>query len=374
MHKLLLVVSEDFGELGNALFFAAGNPPSLQVQLLLPVSCRGRLPEDNPIPVQFFDSRRAVEQAVTDFKPDAVLFFSGYLLAMTRCLSLLDMCLLTKRLQKRRIPMMTTDPFDGLLAQSHRLSLSALASGGELTLRSRMLAIILKLHFFVLHRLLRKIPQLYPARDRNRPWCYYNPGWQSILPVAAARSDPAEHWLFVLSEADLRIQAHTAGLDGFVKHLAKHLGMVSRPGRRLTVIAPERLARPLGDLTRNLACDCLIRLPFPEFLHLLASADKVFYWNYFSFSVLFRMLLAKPTLFFHQGHMADIMPGLLDSGIALYYRGWYPPLQTLGEEMTDEALAACSEEFVLHAKQIHEEMSRSPTPQVLIERLLAQRR
>ena len=371
MRRVLIVVSADYGELGNALLFAAGSNDQLQVRMLLPANCQGRIDSDGPVEVQYFASRRTLAHHVVTFRPDAVLMFSGYLLSMTRCLSLPDMCLLLRFIRHQGIPVMTTDPFDGLLSRAGELSLSVLASGERKTWRSLLLAIDLKLHFRVLHRLLRDAPQLYPARDSSRPWCYYNPHWRALVKdEASVDGKQGESWLFVLSEADLRIQSHAAGLDTFADTLLGHLLMIERPDRYVTLIAPERLLKRLQERAPNLTCTCLGQIPFPDFLDLLTTADKAFYWNLFSFSILFRLLLGKPTLFFHRGHMAEIMPGLLDSGIKLYYQGWSPPLLALGAPPSDTELARLSADFTMHARRIHAEMRESPTPASLIERLL----
>jgi len=76
--------------------------------------------------------------------------------------------------------------------------------------------------------------------------------------------------------------------------------------------------------------------PHAMYMRLLLQAERVFFWNYYSFSVLHRVLSDQPVHYFDEGHMVSILPGLNQVGIDTFYAGWRPPLLSL-EEPLDEA-------------------------------------
>src|SRR6516225_4660999 len=113
--ELLFVVSSDFGELANVLYLLRGYP--FRATLLLPERLFSKNRDGLPVPVLPYRSTAEVLAAVRARQPDLVFLFSGYLLALNGILPLEGVAELVDVLGRQKIPVVTSDPFLGVMAR-----------------------------------------------------------------------------------------------------------------------------------------------------------------------------------------------------------------------------------------------------------------
>jgi hypothetical protein len=98
-----------------------------------------------------------------------------------------------------------------------------------------------------------------------------------------------------------------------------------------------------------------------DYMRHVFQAERIFLWNYFSFTVLHRILAKRPVHYFDQGHMVSSLPALEQSGIDTFYGGWRPPLLRVDEPLDERRLenlaAEACEQFARLKSLIAREMS-----------------
>src|SRR4051794_23969140 len=107
--KLLFVLSNDFGELANALELVAGT--ALETVLLMP----DRLWQTNRDLAGTHSYRGLADliKAIDQQRPEVVFLFSGYLYAINQLLEVADVAALLQALKERHCRIVTSDPFLG---------------------------------------------------------------------------------------------------------------------------------------------------------------------------------------------------------------------------------------------------------------------
>jgi len=88
-------------------------------------------------------------------------------------------------------------------------------------------------------------------------------------------------------------------------------------------------------------------------------------------SLLARLANRLPALFFDRGHLAHVMPALLDRGIETYFAGAELTLLDQRHRLTVDALAALAAEQELSLETAFDNLRRSPTPRELVEQLMS---
>lgn len=356
-----MIVSNDYGELGSAMYFLEGLPQGTRTMLLLPAGLIHALPDSPELPVRgytcFADLRRHLDAQ----SPEAVMLFSGYLLTVGRRFSVVNVVRLLRLLRSRAVAVFTTNPFLGLAARPGDLDFRAVL--GRTTppwlrwLRAKHLAI----RVVLLGRLLKGYWHIYAS---PLPPNASGSGPRRALSYCSAPAGPRPpdrpgerpRWLFVLSEVDCQIQ--TERNPDFPRILAARMRETADLGRQPVLVAPALLVAAVRSQLGNVKATFATQATYREFEQHVASAEYAFYWNFFSFSLMHRVLAGLPVLWFAEGHMMSILPALRDAGLRLFYGSWIPPLIDLFQPFTLEGLDTAAGEsraqFALVARSLRD--------------------
>jgi hypothetical protein len=372
--KLLFVLSNDYGELSNALYVLRG--AGLDALLLLPERLFDANRDTLRVPARRYTSPADVVAAVDREQADVVFLFSAYLYAINGIFDLGAVEALLGELRRRRLCLVTSDPFLGLLLE-HR---------GVLFNDRHPQQQALAAHFARVAAQLTDVTHLYltPADDLAgaRKVALFNPqiisdaaSTQRRGPRLAARVGidlRRPRWLFVLGSEDYGAQIARLGRESFDAVLLSRLEDAAQAGRQPALIAPQPCIDALASSGRTVGG--LIPLSFcgyDLFVDLLLEAEYVFYWNVLSNSLLARLANRLPALFFDRGHLAHVMPALLDRGIETYFAGAELTLLDQRHRLTVDALAALAAEQELSLETAFDNLRRSPTPRELVEQLMS---
>jgi hypothetical protein len=359
--KLLFVVSNDFGELANALYLLRGYP--FRATLLLPERLFATNRDRLTASVVMYRSVADVLTAARDLQPDVVFLFSAYLYALNGNLPLEGVAELVSALGRENVPLVTSDPFLGVLAR---------LDGSTFSDRHPFRQVLLE-HFARLCPILRHMIHLYLVDPGPAPpgpsVSFFNPHILSVsaMPVA----DP--FWLFVLAQEDYTLQVARLGRQRFEQLLLERLNETAKARRRPVLIAPDPLigalaghgAEKIGGLRLLSFCS------YSEFMSLLLQAEYCFYWNLYTNSVPARVVNQMPVFFFASGHMVEAIPPLAAAAAQRYYAGALVPLLDLGQPLDASTLAplaaAQPELFGVSRAQFQQ----SPPPDAMVASILA---
>jgi hypothetical protein len=106
---------------------------------------------------------------------------------------------------------------------------------------------------------------------------------------------------------------------------------------------------------------------YGDYMARVVRAQRLFLWNYFSFSVLHRVLAGGPVHYFDEGHMVSVLPELEEAGIDTYYAGWRPPLLDVAERIDEDRLDDLARETRERFARIKERMAAGMSPAALLE-------
>lgn len=376
--RLLVVVSSDYGELGGALYFLQGLSPRSTVTLLVPASLRDVVQGGEwHASVRTYQGSADILRAAAEERCQAALLFAGALLPLGTGLGLRGTWRLLSGLRRLGLPLLTSDPFVGLVHGPRSLHFAQAVQGDPSSLARRVLAARLAVTVWLLQKRLRHACHLYPApierlhapRPGGTPRCSYFSPAAARQALALPPSDPPA-WVFVLSQVDWSLAAQD-GADRFLQSLAARLGDAQRHGRRAVLIAPAGLLSRLRAVGAAPGAELLDSLHYGDFMRRLLGAEYAFFWNYYSFSILHRVLAQRPVFFFGEGHMVNILPELREAGVRLFYRGWRPPLLAQQQALEAVPLAALAREtleaFALNAA----ELRGCATPAEILARVLS---
>jgi hypothetical protein len=368
--RLLFVLSADYGELSNALYFLRGY--DFHARLLLPERLFAANRASLPVPAAAYRTTETVLAEIARERPDIVFLFSGYLYAINGVLPLESVVTLVRALRERGIRAVVGDPFLGLLQQPGPSPFSD---------RHPRKAWLTE-HFGALARLFADIPHLYlarPARATATPQLvFYNPrlllGDADRVAMAELLGrhgvDPAAaRWIFVLAGEDHGAQVARMGGERFESLLRERLADAPRAGREALLVAPQ----PCADRMAASGIEGLRVLSFcghALFSALLLTAECAFYWNLFSNSATARLANRLPVFYFDAGHMAHAIPPLLDLGLESYFPGWRYELLDLAQPLEPARLARIAAAQERSAAQGHARLRSAPPPDQVVAALL----
>ncbi|MGV8932433.1 MAG: hypothetical protein ACOH1R_10055 [Luteimonas sp.] len=378
--KILMIVSRDYGELGNAMYFLERTPLATAPVLMLPGGMKEPGLAAKDFDIRRYDSLKDIQAVVRETEPDAVLLFSGYLLAIGRHFSLLHALQLLLFLRRRGTTVLTSDPFIGMIRSPLSLDFSVVLASqpgmgpGLPRIVVVLLSKVLSLRIYLMYRALRDVCHVYPApiqeTSPGRPRLqlnYFNPELERASQAQAEIACGKPVWVFTLSRIDCLIQSRRHGSD-FIEQLAARLIEVAASGRRAVLVGTPELAAQLRPM---LPTDADISLRGEESYSLytttLMAAEYAFFWNYFSFSIIHRVIASRPVFFFDEGHMVDILPGLSHEGIRSFYGGWRPPLRSLSDPLRAETLAADALDVQTQFAAITARLRSGMTPLALLQ-------
>ena len=374
--RLLVIVSGDYGELGGAIYFLQGLGLTAPPTVLIPESLSHALSDRDDMSVHSYRGYADIQRHVDAAPVDAVMLFSGYLLDIGRRFSLVNSLRLLHLLRRRSLPVLTSDPFIGLIDSPAALDFSCVLGPEGSRLARRLRSWHLGLRLYALRLRLRHcwhiypspIHRLYAADARPLALSYFN-GTVSEEPAREPAARPS--WIFVLSDIDCRMQMR-GGAEHFLAALADRLRETVELGRHAVVVAP---AAQLDEMLRRLGpCPdvSLVRgAGYAEFMRLLMDAEYAFYWNYYSFSIIHRVASQLPVMFFEEGHMVHILHGLREAGIRLFYDGWRPPLLQLDARLDPDDLAVRAGEARNQFHRIVQGLRQCDPPAELLRQALS---
>lgn len=371
--RTLVIVSSDYGEMGAAMYFLQGIDLPEPPVVLLPDMLLAAAPMRSGLRLVRYGALADIWREIETFRPDVVALFSGYLLTIAPPFSLLKALVLMHRLRRRGVPVLTSDPFLGLLTSPRSLDFTSVLPQSRtlVPLAARSVAVALRL--YLLKRHLRGCLHVYPAPIERLHGAhaagsgmqgFFNP---ALVPVVAGRSSavPAR-WIFVLSNVDFQMQHQSLG-DAFVPHLLDRLRDAKRLGRVPVLVGTGPLiAAVRGAMVPDDEVEMHADTSYDTFMALLVQAEYAFFWNQYSFSLLHRVLRHQPAMFFDEGHMVRILPPLHDAGVRLFYDGWRPPLLAIDRALDATQLASMADDTHNNFVRIAEGMRQARTPLSLL--------
>lgn len=372
--KLLFVLSQDYGELFNAVYFVAGAP--FEAVFALPPRLYQVNERALPVAAHVYHRAADVLEIVAREQPDVVLLFSGYLFVINKLFTQEEFAALLNELRHRGVRTATSDPSLGLIAR-----------GGAGLFRDHFPAAAqLAPHFAWLAESLADAFHVYLAPDGidtpRRHGSYYNP--RQVFSIAEQERRAAKlatwsaidgsrrRWLFILSPEDDAIQAAALGREGFARLLAERLRDVAQAGRQAVLIAPQaclQAVRATGGAPADLVA--LAGCGYLRFMLLLYDAEHVFYWNQFSASMLGRVIHRMPIFTFAPGHLTNALREIRELGSRHFFLGSEPTFLAMNAPLDAErlaALATAQQEQLL--RPVSEYLAQSPTPEQLVESIL----
>lgn len=333
--RVLTVLSADYGELFNALYFAAGTP--MKTCLAAPPKVYRTNEGSLPYATCCFGGIDDLRRAIDDFRPDAALLFSGYLYAANKLMPVEAVEALIDLLDERGVPLATSDPSLGLLR--------TLGSHGrpadELFAPDHPSRAWMAEHFTRLGERLRGRTHLYLAPEGlagdGPRLSYFNPRFAfsdedrhriaDKLASEEAFRDREPLWLFVLAPEDDALQEGALGVEEWTDRIVARLIDAARAGRWAVLLAPTERLRTVGERLGREAKDAASRVTMMKacrytlFIQLLITAEHAFYWNRFSASILARLINRRPTFSFETGHLAAAMPAVEPVAEQHFYAG-----------------------------------------------------
>lgn len=368
---LLVVISRDFGEFGMAQAFLRDLAAHVDVDWRVPPALHAlnpRVGAQAATPCTPYRDGQEIIDALQARPPAALLLFSGHLLVPDGLMGLWGLRRLVRAAARLKVPLITSDPFLGLM-RDFRLDDMVVQQvpkhrGASWFRRSRI-----RLSTFVKCRAISRV--LAPAEVVS-PFPAA-PGASGAGAVRAYCQAPADtgtteaHWVFVIADFDLRIQLADHGEAAFTDQLLQRLHDGCRHGRAVTLIAPAALA---GRLAGRVGPGVSLAPPLDieSFRQRVGTAERAFYWNMVSHSLVQRLVTLKPVHFFDRGHVARVMPRLFGQAMATYYGGHQPALHPLDQPLDPADLARQQAAFVaMHQARLHALRQLPPPRQVLCE-------
>jgi len=371
--KLLFVLSNDYGELSNALYLVRGY--GFRTVLLMPERLFRANQEGLPVRANRYRTPADVLDAVDREKPDVVLLFSGYLYAINQIFDLDAVAGLVHGLRSRDCRVVTSDPFLGILSRPD----------GTVFNDRHPLKSMLTEHFARLSAAFAGITHLYPILPGD--WAplqsvsFFNPN--VILPHSAIEEGKRtlagrigldltrNQWLFILSQEDYEAQARFRGRDRFDVLLIEMLRQAGREGRQPVVVGPQSCLASLKG--RGLRPEESLLLAYcgqDLFLPLLLGAEYAFFWNIFSNSIMARAANNLPVFFFDRGHMAHAIPPLFEAGMRYYYLDSELPYVNAEERLASRQLDQLATRQAQSLEGARAQFRRSPSPENMLKALL----
>ena len=343
--KILFVLSNDHGELFNAMYFSLGTP--FECVFLLPPKLFAVNEKAFPYLGYRYESVAEIEQIVAHENPDVIMLFSGYLFVINRILDMKSLAGMIGRFREQGRRIATSDPSVGLMAQVDDTTFDPLHPARD----------FLKRHCQELAKLLGDMTHIYLTPDVETPMkhvSFFNPN-MDLAPDVLARADQRvrewEHsnpdkarWLFVLSPEDYQVQIAKLGSRELLDRLFEVLRAAVTAGRQPFLVGPavfiaELRARDesIEDLVALSACN------YTFFMQLIYTSEYAFYWNRFSASLLARMVNRAPFFVLDDGHVTHFMPRFLEVGEKNFYRDVSIDMVQPGDDLSAEHLGKLAE-------------------------------
>ena len=372
--RLLFVMSNDYGELGNARYILYGQDRLLaNASLLLPERLHARNKRLFGCATQEYSTAEHILQQIKSQKPDIVFLFSGYLFAWDGLLTVDSIAEIVQWSKVHDFKLVTSDPYMGLLANPVPKITDAHSS------------------FQTLFDIFRGVKHFYPVPcEQLAPSCgirelsTFNPnlvddrhqadGGPLFAAPIAADGKPEPTWLFILGTNDFDVQTSRYGRDLFISKLAEKFRNAQSVGRKPVLIAPDRCNQAMraklgGDQDRvGLISFC----GYDDFTELLLGAEAAFYWNVISNSMFHRILNRLPNFYFDAGHLGRIQ-AIYELAVSNYFAGWEPVCLDNQQPLNLEVLRIVQGVFKSDVERMREKYCSAPSPSELVSAILSDR-
>ncbi len=377
--NLLVIVSRDYGELGSALYFLSGLGSGVNVTLLVPNQMVESIDSSNASTSVGYDSLADIVDVLDETHPSAVLMFSAYLMMVGEKLSIFRLWKLLRLIRTKGIPMATSDPFTGMLKSPMSISLSAIMAARKTGLAkviAKGFAQIIQVRLFLISVSLRSILHLYPVpiAKKHMPvghrYLSFFSGNPSELSVnQSSRGNEEKFWVFILSDVDYKLQMNNSN-GMFISFFYERIQEVVLLEKKPVIIGPKEMIKRLTGLGLSEPdVDMLSGIPFNQYIDVLVNAEFAFFWNYFSFSIVNRVLKQRPIFFFDEGHVIKYLTRKRSVSMDIFYCGWIPPLLAIDKSLDNVLLNNMTREASDHYAAIYTSMQKGMSPSNVLEHL-----
>lgn len=366
----LFVVSADFGEFVTATLFSRGQP--FRSHFLLPPRLAQYVAPDLQA-ATVYTSIKDIEQWVTEWRPDLIIFASGYLFAVNGLITPASLADFVRRTRDRGILMATTDPWLGVwqMDPQARFDIYSIRRGESDPLQSARMNALQR----DLNRVFHDVDHLYAvplSRAGSRAHSFYNSRF-AHSGVAQTGADQTSHdnWLMVLSREDYALLAGRFP-EVFLSAFCQRVEEIASQGRnRLVIIGPPEIGsflRQKGQFHDRLSFHTFCS--FKEFEALFRRARVVIYWNIMSSSLLFCLYYRASPIFFGTGHQIGVCNGLLRQVADCVYGGELPPVRDMNMPLKSDATALINTWGVMPwLDRLRMNYSALPSPEAIFDRL-----
>ena len=379
----LFILSNDFGEIGVALYFILGQSFVHRSTLLIPEKRFKKLQISGSFKVASYNSLDDIISEIDNTNPAVVFLFSGYL--FQQVLPLSSFKKLINYIEANNGLIATTDPLLGLIM---RLEVSMVDV--DLFFKKSPFALMRLWHklktYFVIKklapyaRLLKNATHVYPHPIVNlqlpnylKTASFFN---EKILTHSVdnhcieendganrAMISTKKKWFFVISDIDLTIQSSLHGYNLFVELLSTKLNEAISLNIFPVLIAPSKLIKAISSKFDNekllLYSDC----PYDKFSKLLVEAEYAFYWNMYSASIITRILHKKSIFFFDKGHVSRILKPFGNLALDCIYGGMNPIFLEIDQKLEINMLIEASKKSQAFASHVFNHWHGSPNPE-----------
>ena len=388
--RLLFIISNDYGELGNARYILFGQD-SLQSHssFLLPQKLFQRNQQIFGCATEVYSSIDHILQAIQSQRPDIVFLFSGYLFAWDGSMTAQSVARIVDSCREIGSKLVTSDPYLGLLSEP----VSTITDAHD-SFRALFEILGNSIHFYPVpcdHLApssgIRGVATFNPKLVDRRQSTVSNDSIADGPPVAD-RKDPQDRepspfspatagedprtWLFILGSNDFEVQTSAHGRDLFVSKLADKFRYAISVGRRPMLIAPDSCNQVLRKKIASEIdqVDLISYCGYDQFTALLLGAEATFYWNLVSNSMFHRVLNGLPNFFFDPGHLGRIQ-SIYELAIKNYFVGWEPVCLDQMQGLSLELLRLVNGVFQQETTRMRDQFQTAPSPQQFISSIHA---
>lgn len=368
--KLLFVLSNDFGELANALYLLQGY--DFNATLLLPERLFAINRDTLPVPARCFRSLEEAIAAIDAEEPAIAFLFSGYLYAINQIFDLAATATLVEYL-RQRCCLVTSDPFLGVLTNPEPASISRLHPQQQALVThfarvSELVRDVIHL-YLVPSETFAKTPSISFFNDRIIRTAQTLAADRQRLEQGEAIAPQTARWLFILASEDYSNQATAYGSDRWLQLLREKLRQAMESGKQPILIAPQSCIDSLRAIGVPEGALLLSFCNYDLFGRLLLDAEYVFYWNLFSNSIIPRIANRLPLFFFDRGHLARAIQPLFELGLREYYTNMPLPFLDFRQPLDPTAIATAAAAQAETMEPVRTHFRSSPDPAAIVARL-----
>jgi hypothetical protein len=365
---ILIIVSNDFGELAYAYDFIYPLIDSYRIEIALPQHIYIHNHNKLGLKCHQYTSGNDIQNIYIRKQPEIVFFFSAFLLVPNNIFTIKSFKTFIRQLNLDKKTIISSDPFLGMLGSFYLsdIKLDVIKPTGNKLIKF-FIRYLTWQRFRKIYRIMEGIHCIVPfgleqMENKSNYHAYFN-----NTPVQYNTVPQCNYWAFVISELDYHIQKSHHKQEKFIELLSKKLQETQKLGYLSMLIAPIELIdkiKPLASRTQFIhRCNIL------EHKALIYNADRVFYWNMISHSVYHRLTHYKSLYFFDRGHTYQLFPRLHQKAMSCYYHNNEPSLIHFDKPLDIEILNKNTEKLYKGLGDSITKLRSLPTSEELIQKL-----